>query len=123
MAMRRISLLGVALLVLLGAGCFGGSAGNSNPPSDGAVAVVVKRMVKGNAQAKCTLVGLRVKCGVAVLPTGGFSGAIGIDRVWFNLRPVNGGWRVEPDCTSNPHDVLCLQLLQASRTVNTVIPR
>jgi hypothetical protein len=119
--MRRFSVLIGILLALLVSGCVGGSAGKSNLPSSRAVAAVVKRMVKGNAQAKCRLVGLRVKCDVAVVPTGGFSGAIGIDRVWFNLRPVSGGWRVQPDCTYNPHDVLCLQLLQASHTVNTVV--
>jgi hypothetical protein len=138
--MRRFSLLGVALVAVL-AGCSLGGPGAQScggtqdcggytaaisgwtayPPSGSAVAAVVKRMANGQSQAKCRLIRLEARCDVAALRTEGPPGGIPIDRVWFKLQRVSGGWSVTPDCTSNPQDVLCQQLQRNARTVKTVI--
>jgi hypothetical protein len=128
--------IGVVLAGLV-AGCsLGGGSGGAGsavtgwtayPPSSSAVAAVVKRMAKGlvpagSAQAKCKLTGLRARCDVATfLSTGGFGAAVPIDRVWFNLRRTGSGWSVQPDCTSTPQSLLCLQLRREVRHFNTAV--
>jgi hypothetical protein len=58
---------------------------------------------------------------MAALRTEGPPGGISIDRVWFKLQRVSGGWSVTPDCASNPQDLVCQQLRRNARTVMTVI--
>src|SRR5437763_13389551 len=95
------------------------SGWSAYPPSSSGVAAVVKRMWlgNGNAQAKCRLIRLEARCDVAVVLQTGGQGGIGIDRVWFKLQRVSGGWEVTADCTSNPQDLLCQQLRRNARTV------
>jgi hypothetical protein len=125
--MWRSVALGVVLAWTL-AGCsLGGGGGAAStgwtayPPSSLAVAAVVKRMANGQSQAKCRLIRLEARCDVAALSTEGPPGGVSIDRVWFKLQRVSGGWSVTPDCTSNPQDLLCQQLRRNARTVKTVI--
>jgi hypothetical protein len=91
------------------------------PPLSSAVAAVVRRMADGQSQAKCRLIRLEARCDVAALRTEGPPGGIPIDRVWFKLQRVSGGWSVTPDCARNPQDLLCQQLRRNARTVKTVI--
>jgi hypothetical protein len=128
--MWRSVAIGVVLAGVL-AGCSWGDASRSStggwtayPPSAGAVAKVVERMgdVPGaKAEAKCHLVGLRAKCDVGLVPTSGPAGGVGIDTVWLNVRRSGDHWVLRPDCTSNPHDVLCRHLVRAARIINTVV--
>jgi hypothetical protein len=129
--MWRSVAIGVVLAGVL-AGCSWGS-GNGAPseggwtayaPSGTAVATVVERMADlpgAKAEAKCHLVGLRAKCDVGLVPTSGPAGGVGVDTVWLDVQRSGDRWVLRPDCTSNPHDVLCRHLVRSARRISTVV--